>query len=121
MDLAIQFILQLTPFANIHAMDDYAEVLTYLVEYWEWDIEAYRTYLNPNLRTDNAYIVLCALVFLTMAEWMHFVYSGLTSEELRVRHYFLLYVCMLVELRSNVSMPLVTVLLPSWLLFLAWA
>ncbi|KAI6130760.1 hypothetical protein EDD16DRAFT_1540632 [Pisolithus croceorrhizus] len=85
MDLAIQFILQLTPFANIHAMDDYADVLTYLVGYWEWDIEAYRTYLNPNLRADNTYIVFCALVFLTMAEWMHFVYSGLTSEELRQR------------------------------------
>ncbi|KAI6158416.1 hypothetical protein EDD17DRAFT_1006517 [Pisolithus thermaeus] len=47
MDLAIQFILQLTPFANIHAMDDYAEVLTYLVEYWEWDIEAVCRFLLP--------------------------------------------------------------------------
>ncbi|KAI6001454.1 hypothetical protein EDD15DRAFT_2361859 [Pisolithus albus] len=87
MDLAIQLALQLTPFANIRAMDDYADVLTYIVEYWEWDIDAYRTYLNPNLRTDSTYIVLCALVFLTMAEWNHFVYSGLTPEELRQRIY----------------------------------
>ncbi|KAI6027222.1 hypothetical protein EDC04DRAFT_165584 [Pisolithus marmoratus] len=51
MDLAIQFILQLTPFTNIHAMDDYADVLAYLVEYWEWDIDAYRTYLKYALVT----------------------------------------------------------------------
>ncbi|KAI6027259.1 hypothetical protein EDC04DRAFT_167621 [Pisolithus marmoratus] len=51
MDLAIQFILQLTPFANIHAMDDYADVLAYLVGYWEWDIDAYRTYLKYALVT----------------------------------------------------------------------
>ncbi|KAI6027243.1 hypothetical protein EDC04DRAFT_166896 [Pisolithus marmoratus] len=85
MDLAIQFILQLTPFANIHAMDDYADVVAYLVEYWEWDIDAYRTYLNPNIRTDNEYIVLGALVCLTMAEWLHLRYSRLTAEELRER------------------------------------
>ncbi|KAI5989552.1 hypothetical protein EDD15DRAFT_2370624 [Pisolithus albus] len=104
MDLAIQFVLQLTPFANIRAMDDHADILRYIAEYWEWDIDAYRTYLkyavdttpfvliqhclhSPNLRTDSTYIVLCALVFLTMAEWMHLVYSGLTSEELQQRMY----------------------------------
>ncbi|KAI6001395.1 hypothetical protein EDD15DRAFT_2527401 [Pisolithus albus] len=87
MDLAIQFVLQLTPFANIRAMDDHADILRYIAEYCEWDIDAYRTYLNPNLRTDSTYIVLCALVFLAMAEWMHLVYSGLTSEELQQRMY----------------------------------
>ncbi|KAI5982933.1 hypothetical protein EDD15DRAFT_2376995 [Pisolithus albus] len=102
MDLAIRFVLQLTPFANIRAMDDYADVLRYIVQYWQWDIDAYRTYLkyavvttpfafiqhrpySLNLRTDSTCIVLCALVFLAMAEWMHFVYSGLTSEELEQR------------------------------------
>ncbi|KAI5989500.1 hypothetical protein EDD15DRAFT_2198460 [Pisolithus albus] len=104
MDLAIQFILQLTPFANICAMNDYSDVLRYIVEYWEWDIDAYRTYLkyatvtmpfafiqhyphSPNLCTNSTYIVLCALVLLTMAEWNHFIYSGLTHEELRQRMY----------------------------------
>ncbi|KAI6029868.1 hypothetical protein PISMIDRAFT_680764 [Pisolithus microcarpus 441] len=87
MDLAVQFVLKFTPFANIRAMDDHVDILRYIVEYWEWDIDAYRTYLNPNLRTDSTYIVLCALVFLTMAEWNHFVYSGLTPEELRQRMY----------------------------------
>ncbi|KAI6148933.1 hypothetical protein BKA82DRAFT_4481497 [Pisolithus tinctorius] len=87
MDLAIQSILQLTPFANIHAIDDYAHVLAHLVEYWEWDIDVYRSYLNPNVHSDNTYIVLCALVFLTMAEWMHMLYGGLTPEELQERIY----------------------------------
>lgn len=85
MDPAIQFILKLTPFTNIRAIDDHAHILAHLVEYWEWDIDAYRSYLNPNIRTDNTYIVLCALVFLTMAEWMHLLYGGLTPEELQER------------------------------------
>ncbi|KAI6141242.1 hypothetical protein BKA82DRAFT_28664 [Pisolithus tinctorius] len=87
MDLALQFILQLTLFANLRAVDDYAHVLANLVEYWEWDIDAYRSYLNPNVRTDNTYIVLFALVFLTMAEWMHLLYGRLTPGELRDRIY----------------------------------
>ncbi|KAI6148917.1 hypothetical protein BKA82DRAFT_997032 [Pisolithus tinctorius] len=45
----------------------------------------YRSYLSPNIRTDNMFVVLSALVFLTMAEWMHLLYSGLTSEELQER------------------------------------
>ncbi|KAI6021101.1 hypothetical protein EDC04DRAFT_2734042 [Pisolithus marmoratus] len=69
------------------AVDDYARVLTYLVKYWEWDIDAYRGYLNPNIRADHAYTVLCVLAFLTMAEWLHLRYSGLTPEELRERIY----------------------------------
>ncbi|KAI6000353.1 hypothetical protein F5J12DRAFT_928542 [Pisolithus orientalis] len=82
MDLAIQFILQLAP---IRATDDYAHALAYLIEYWEWDIDAYRSYLNPNIRADNTYIVLCALMLLAMVELMHLRYSGLTSEELQGR------------------------------------
>ncbi|KAI6113828.1 hypothetical protein EDD17DRAFT_1509453 [Pisolithus thermaeus] len=85
MDLPIRFMLQLTPFANMHPADDYARILAYLVKYWKWDIDAYRTYLNPNARADNTYVVLCALVFLIMAEWMHMRYSGLTTEELKER------------------------------------
>ncbi|KAI6141225.1 hypothetical protein BKA82DRAFT_133568 [Pisolithus tinctorius] len=38
---------------------------------------------SPNIRTKNTFVVLSALVFLTMAEWMHLLYSGLTSEELQ--------------------------------------
>ncbi|KAI5982915.1 hypothetical protein EDD15DRAFT_2318860, partial [Pisolithus albus] len=87
MDLLIRFMLQLTPFANMRAVDDHARILAQLIAYWKWDIDAYRTYLNPNIRADNAYIVLCALVFLIMAEWMHLHYSGLTSEELKERIY----------------------------------
>ncbi|KIO08865.1 hypothetical protein M404DRAFT_997059 [Pisolithus tinctorius Marx 270] len=33
MDLAIQFMSQFTPFANIHATDDYAQVLARLVDW----------------------------------------------------------------------------------------
>ncbi|KAI6106968.1 hypothetical protein EV401DRAFT_2005386, partial [Pisolithus croceorrhizus] len=87
MDPPIRFMLQLTPFANVDPADDYARILAYLVKYWKWDIDAYRTYLNPNIRADNTYVVLCALVFLIMAEWMHMRYSGLTTEELKERIY----------------------------------
>ncbi|KAI6113830.1 hypothetical protein EDD17DRAFT_1875005 [Pisolithus thermaeus] len=87
MDLPIRFMLQLTPFANMHPADDYARILAYLVKYWKWDIDACRTYLNPNIRAENTYVVLCALVFLIMAEWMHMRYSGLTTEELKERIY----------------------------------
>ncbi|KAI6131343.1 hypothetical protein EV401DRAFT_1920228 [Pisolithus croceorrhizus] len=85
MDLPIRFMLKLTPFANMHLVDDHARILAYLVEYWKWDIDA--TYLNPNIRADNTYIVLRAPVFLIMAEWMHMRYSGLTTEELKERIY----------------------------------
>ncbi|KAI6021110.1 hypothetical protein EDC04DRAFT_384049 [Pisolithus marmoratus] len=42
---------------------------------------------SPNIRADNPRLVLCALVLLTMAEWMHLCYSGLTPEALRERIY----------------------------------
>lgn len=87
MDLLIRFMLQLTPFANMQAVDDHARILAQLIAYWKWDIDAYRTYLNPNIRADNTYMVLCALAFLIMAEWMHLRYSGLTSEEIKQRIY----------------------------------
>ncbi|KIK11631.1 hypothetical protein PISMIDRAFT_690196 [Pisolithus microcarpus 441] len=102
MDLLIRFMLQLTPFASMHAVDDYAHVLANLVECWKWDVDAYRTYLkyaivtpcvaftpifSPNIRANNPYVVLCALVFLVMAEWMRLCYSGLTSEEVKERIY----------------------------------
>ncbi|KAI6141220.1 hypothetical protein BKA82DRAFT_936274 [Pisolithus tinctorius] len=84
MDPAIQFILKLTPFANIHAIDDHAHVLAHLVKYWEWDIDAVcHSFFLPNTHTDNTYIVLCALVFLTMVEWMHLLYGGLTPNKLQ--------------------------------------
>ncbi|KAI6000366.1 hypothetical protein F5J12DRAFT_257296 [Pisolithus orientalis] len=44
-----------------------------------------RRLYSPNIRTDNTFVVLSALVFLTMAEWMHLLYSGLTPEEFQER------------------------------------
>ncbi|KAI6141195.1 hypothetical protein BKA82DRAFT_936266 [Pisolithus tinctorius] len=84
MDPAIQFILKLTPFADICTINDHAHVLAHLVEYWEWDIDVVcHSFFLPNIHTNNTHIVLCALVFLTMAEWMHLLYSGLTPNKLQ--------------------------------------
>ncbi|KAI5989513.1 hypothetical protein EDD15DRAFT_2370552 [Pisolithus albus] len=79
MDLAMQLALQLTPFANIRAMDDYADVLRYILDYWEWDIDAYRTYLK--------YAIVTTPFASDQQSSTQSKPPGLTPEELRQRIY----------------------------------
>ncbi|KAI6029879.1 hypothetical protein PISMIDRAFT_653498 [Pisolithus microcarpus 441] len=54
MDLLIRFMLQLTPFADVHAVDDRARILAHLVAYWKWDIDAVGHYVSS-----VRYLLIC--------------------------------------------------------------
>ncbi|KAI6106952.1 hypothetical protein EV401DRAFT_2077412 [Pisolithus croceorrhizus] len=86
MDLVIRLALQLTPCSTTCTTEDFVNVLESLSENYAWDkTGAYQSYLNRILRSHGAHVLLCALVFLLVAESMHFRHSKLTSDELRKR------------------------------------
>ncbi|KAI6097218.1 hypothetical protein F5141DRAFT_472307 [Pisolithus sp. B1] len=73
MDLVIRLALQLTPCSTTCTTEDFVNVLESLSENYAQDrTDAYRNYLNRNLRSHGAHVVLCTLVFLLVVEWMHF-------------------------------------------------